>query len=231
MRVLTSNDSEVLSYGKIPNYDEFNHEDRKRIIDWMCARTQRPKTGDVYVADLMGFEELELNDKFYKLTDSKKLQFGYCHGHNQKVNALEWHDSFEVIFAITTCVLFLGLYSDMVIKDKKLIYNTENLVALKLKKGEMIMLSERVLHYAPVQENHSGFMTMIILPKHTNELLDKRIITSMKENDFIINHYLFMKNKWLLAHEESDNLIEIGAQIGIEGTNYDWSKVEKQEFL
>ena len=92
----------------------------------------------------------------------------------------------------------------------------------------MIMLFDRTLHYAPVQEDHSGYMTMIILPKSTNEPLDEGIITSINKEELITDTYLFMKNKWLLAHEESEELIDKGAQMGIRGINYDWSQVAAQ---
>ena len=63
----------------------------------------------VYVA---GDEKLE-NTQIHKVMEESvyggcHVQTGYCNGHNQKLNALEYHRSSEVNIAATDMILLLG---------------------------------------------------------------------------------------------------------------------------
>ena len=68
----------------------------------------------VYVA---GDEKLE-NTQIHKVMEESiyggcPVQTGYCNGHNQKLNALEYHRSSEVNIAATDMILLLGSREDV----------------------------------------------------------------------------------------------------------------------
>ena len=68
----------------------------------------------VYVA---GDEKLE-NTQIHKVMEESiyggcPVQTGYCNGHNQKLNALEYHRSSEVNIAATDMILLLGKREDV----------------------------------------------------------------------------------------------------------------------
>ena len=213
MDIIKATDKRFASYGVVIDNKTFSDADRQLMRRLMEDRTEIPEAGNVYVADFEPFHSLGLNGRYEQLYDGEKLQYGYCNGQNTKVNALEWHDSPEITVAITPCVLFLGLQDDLKMVDGKYQYNTEDLIAVELAKGDIVMLHNQVLHFAPVKVTDAGFKTIIILPKGTNTPLEG-------EQD---DPYMFMTNKRIVVHKEHTKFIERGAKIGVVGENYDWN--------
>ena len=75
-----------------------------------------------------------------------KLETGYCAGHNQYLNAVEYHRSSEINIAATDCILLLGQRAD-VTDDFE--YDTSKIEAFRIRKGTAVELFATTLHYAP----------------------------------------------------------------------------------
>ena len=163
--------------------------------------------GSCYVASEPLFEQLNIakiikNEVFGEMP----TQVGYCYGHNNFLNATEWHTSSELNIAITDLVLILGSLSD--IKDNKI--DSSFFKAFFVPKGTVIEVYATSLHFCPCETNSSGFGCVVALPKGTNTPL---------ENEYD-NKILFRKNKWLLSHVDNESLLQRGAVAGIYGENY-----------
>lgn len=194
------NDSNFTRYGKIINDFDFTG-----LIDYLDKHTQVPQQGNQYVASDENAERLEvksnLENWFY---GRMPLEIGYCNGHNQKLNALEYHKGSEIDVAVTPSVLLLGSITD--IKEEKI--QTRDLEAFYIEQGMTVELYGTTLHFSPCEVTKAGFKMGIILPKGTNEAIDLA-----DRRDLM----LWMRNKWLYAHPLADHLITKGAYQGIEG--------------
>lgn len=167
----------------------------------------------VYVA---GDEKLE-NTKIHKVMEESiyggcPVQTGYCNGHNQKLNALEYHRSSEVNVAVTDIILLLGAEQDI---EPDFTYDTSKVEAFLIPTGTGIEVYGTTLHYAPCGVDGNGFKAVVVLPKGTNTDL---MTCHTKSFD---DKLLTAKNKWLIAHEEAG--IE-GAVCGLKGENIDIAK-------
>ena len=162
----------------------------------------------VYVA---GDEKLE-NTQIHKVMEESiyggcPVQTGYCNGHNQKLNALEYHRSSEFDIAQTDLILLLGMQQDIEDGD---IYDTAKVEAFFVPAGTGVELYATTLHYAPCTAQEGGFRCVVVLPKGTNEELP---FETAKERE---NRLLAAMNKWLIAHKDAQ--IE-GAFCGLKGEN------------
>ena len=200
MKIYNVTDKEFLPYGRVLNLDT------DEIIS-AAEKFPMPQEGSIYVPSEKSFEELDIakiiqNECFGEI----RAQVGYCYGHSNKLNALEWHKCSEINIAVTDLVLFLGMVQD--IEDGK--YNSEKIKAFKLKKGEAIEVYATTLHFCPIETDENGFGCVVGLLEGTNVPLDG-------EPD---DKLLFRKNKWLIAHEYNAELIAKGVVPGIYGPNY-----------
>ena len=167
----------------------------------------------VYVA---GDEKLE-NTQIHKVMEESiyggcPVQTGYCNGHNQKLNALEYHRSSEVNVAVTDIILLLGAEQDI---EPDFTYDTSKVEAFLVPAGIGIEVYGTTLHFAPCGVDGNGFKAVVVLPKGTNTDL---MTCHTKSFD---DKLLTAKNKWLIAHEEAG--IE-GAVCGLKGENIDIAK-------
>ena len=135
------------------------------------------------------------------------IQIGYCNGHNNKLNALEYHRDSEVNIAATDLILLLGLQQDI---TEDYTYDSSKVEAFLVPKGVAIEVYATTLHYAPCGVDNKNFKCVVVLPKGTNTDIDFEIC---KDGE---NALLFARNKWLIAHEEAN--IE-NAVNGIHGKN------------
>ena len=163
--------------------------------------------GSCYVASEPLFEQLNIakiikNEVFGEMP----TQVGYCYGHNNFLNATEWHTSSELNIAITDLVLILGSLSD--IKDNKI--DSSLFKAFFIPKGTVIEVYATSLHFCPCETNSNGFGCVVALPKGTNTPLETECDSKI----------LFRKNKWLLSHVDNESLLQRGAVAGIYGENY-----------
>ena len=139
------------------------------------------------------------------------VQLGWCNGHNTKLNCLEYHRDSEVNFGSRDFILLLGLESQ--IEDGK--FDTALTKAFLVPAGTLVEVFATTLHYAPCEAKlGQGFKVLVALPRGTNT--DKPVFTPKNYEDTLLT----ARNKWLLAHAESDEA-KGGAVVGLKGVNVD----------
>lgn len=139
------------------------------------------------------------------------VQLGWCNGHNTKLNCLEYHRDSEVNFGSRDFILLLGLESQ--IEDGK--FDTALTKAFLVPAGTLVEVFATTLHYAPCEAKlGQGFKVLVALPRGTNT--DKPVFTPKTYEDTLLT----ARNKWLLAHAESDEA-KGGAVVALTGENLD----------
>lgn len=208
MEILKVTDPEFISYGRIiEGYDA----EKKAIMEALRDNTPIPE-GTEYVAEEPALQSLAAADKISNsLFGGSPMQFGWCNGHNTKLNCLEYHRSSEINMGATDFILLLAKREEIV--DYKL--DSSKVKAFFCPKGVMIEVYATALHYAPCQAHKdSGFQVLVGLPKGTN--VGKPEFTAGNKEDTLLT----ATNKWLLAHAESSEAKD-GALVGITGENID----------
>ncbi len=163
--------------------------------------------GSCYIASEENFEKLSFAKNVAdNIFGEMPTQIGYCYGHNNFLNATEWHTSSELNVAITDLVLILGNLSD--VKNNEI--DSSLFKAFFVPKGTVIEVYATSLHFCPCETCSDGFGCIVALPKGTNTPLEK---------DYE-NKILFRKNKWLLSHVDNESLLQRGAVAGIYGENF-----------
>ena len=123
------------------------------------------------------------------------------------LGALEWHKCSEVNIAVTDLILLLGDVRDIEEGNK---YNSAKVKAFRVKKGQAIEVYATTLHFCPIETDKSGFGCVVGLLKGTNTDLE------FASEDKL----LFRKNKWIMAHNDNQALLNRGVVGGIYGENY-----------
>ena len=166
-----------------------------------------PEAGSAYQASVKEFEALpaarEICDGCFGTLDT---QIGYCYGHSNYLNALEWHYSSEVNVAVTPLVLMLAKRSD--IKNGRI--DSSCVKAFFVPAGTVIEVFATTLHFCPCEVSKGGFGCVVALPSGTNTPLDIPVKDPL----------LFRKNKWIFAHEDNTVLLQRGVIAGVYGENY-----------
>jgi hypothetical protein len=208
MKIYKVTDPEFVNYGRII---EGYEEEKKQIADTLRDKTPIPE-GTAYVAEEKALQELPAAEKITNsLFGGSPMQFGWCNGHNTKLNCLEYHRSSEINLGTTDFILLLAKREEIV--DYKI--DSSKVKAFLVPKGVMVEVYATALHYAPCQASKdSGFQVLVGLPKGTN--VGKPDSTPANQEDKLIT----ATNKWLLAHAESSEAGN-GAWIGITGENID----------
>ena len=201
MKILNVNDSAFRKYGKILKNSSYNE-----ILDIMQS-IEIPE-GVVYQPSVVSLENTsEMNILCNEIYGGMPIQIGYCNGHNNKLNAVEYHRDSEVNIAATDLILLLGSQQDI---GDDFTYDSSKIEAFLVPKGTGIEVYATTLHYAPCGIGHNGFKCVVVLPKGTNTDIDFSI---PKDGE---SKLLMARNKWLLAHEDAN--IE-NAVNGIKGVN------------
>lgn len=178
-----------------------------------------------YVASLSELERHPEAEAFKGYFGYADLQVGYCNGPNSRLNAVEWHKSAEIDVAVTDLVLILGGRSDI---DPSGRIDSKALRTFYIPAGTTVELLPEVLHFSPCKVHPEGFKSIIVLPRGTNEALGpgEAGLPGAEESPGEASpgpvpesRFLFMKNKWLIAHPERLPLIQKGAYPGIMGEN------------
>ena len=208
MKILKVTDPEFTNYGRII---EGYEEEKKQIEETLRDKTPIPEGTD-YVAEEKVLQELPAADRIANsLFGGSPMQFGWCNGHNTKLNCLEYHRSSEINLGATDFILLLAKREEIV--DHKI--DSSKVKAFLCPKGTMIEVYATALHYAPCQASKdSGFQVLAGLPKGTNVGVPS--FTPADQEDKLMT----ATNKWLLAHAESSEA-KNGAWIGITGENID----------
>ena len=139
------------------------------------------------------------------------VQLGWCNGHNSKLNCLEYHKDSEYNMGVSDFILLVAKQDEIV--DG--ILDTAKVKAFKAPAGVMVECYATTLHYAPCHADASkGFRVLVALPWLTNT--DRPVMENKTPEDEILT----ARNKWLLAHPES-NEAKNGAKVGLTGENID----------
>ncbi|MGI6110096.1 MAG: DUF4867 family protein, partial [Eubacteriaceae bacterium] len=138
-------------------------------------------------------------------------QLGHCDGHNTKLNCLEYHRDSEVNVGAQDFILLLAKEEE--IENGKL--DTDKVKAFRVPAGTLVEVYATTLHYAPCSAARGqGFQVLVALPRGTNEA--RPDLAALNDED----RTLWARNKWLLAHAESDEAAQ-GAFVGLTGDNID----------
>lgn len=202
IQIYSVNDSEFKTFGRV-----IKDLDTSEIIA-AAKKIPNPETGSVYTPSEESFEILKIADTIKNnFFGTLPTQIGYCYGHNNLLNATEWHFSSEINIAVTPLVLILGHVWDI---DNGRI-DSSSFKAFYLPQGTAAEVFATTLHFCPCETEKSGFGCVVGLPLSTNTQLD----------NVFENPLLFRKNKWIIAHEENISLINRGVISGITGTNFE----------
>lgn len=203
MKIYQVADPEFKEYGRvIKGYD---------LHPLIREMEKLPVPEDVaYVASVPELEELlvaqELKMGVY---GGMPIQVGYCNGHNQRLNALEYHRDSEVNVAVGDLILLLGRLQD-VAEDYTL--DTSTVKAFLVPSGTMIEIYATTLHYAPCQTKEDGFRCAVVLPEGTNGPLGEKPAVRCGEEKLQT-----ACNKWLIGHPEGG--LPEGSFLGLKGEN------------
>lgn len=210
MKIYSVRDREFEPYGKIiEGYD----------VEQMMRMLKGFKIGEGYQVDYIPFDETLENTEFARVISDRifgglPAQVGCCWGKNTKLNCLEYHRSSELNLSSDDFILLLAKEDEIV--DGKI--DTSKVKAFRCEAGTLINVFATTLHYAPCSsKNGKGFKVMVALPIGTNTEY------SIENPKTVEDRMLFARNKWLIAHSESDEAKK-GAYIGLEGENIDIKK-------
>ncbi|MCM3698082.1 DUF4867 family protein [Paenibacillus macerans] len=177
------------------------------LIAYALEHIEIPGEGNRYVpsaAELEAFAAARrIQEEIY---GELPIQIGFCAGGNTKLTGLEYHQGSEVVVAATDCVHFLGRLQD--IHDNS--YHSGNARAFFQPKGTVVELYSTTLHYAPCKVSDVGYLTLVALPKGTNQPLE----AGGSEGG---NLLLTKKNKFLMVHETQTEKIALGVYPGLKG--------------
>lgn len=200
MMIKNVNDPDFRTYGRvIKGYD---------VSGLMETMMDTPLPEDV--ASVPELEKLPVADDLADgIYGQAKIQVGFCSGHNKKLNALEYHRDSEVNLAATDMILLIGREQDI---TDDYTYDTSLVEAFFVPAGTLIEVYATTLHYAPCQADDGGFRCVVVLPRGTNEDLERSVRHLFGEEKL-----LFAKNKWLIGHAEGG--LPENAWIGLQGEN------------
>lgn len=209
MKILSVNDTAFKKYGRI-----IRNIDCSELVETL---KDTPVTDNVvYEPSVQSLENLTV---MYKLSNvffgEMPIQIGYCNGHNNLLNAVEYHKSSEINVAATDAILLVGMQQDV---GEDFTYDTARMEAFMIPKGTAVELYATTLHYAPCGVNGAGFQVAVILPKETNYPLSK-VHTPKESREFNEDVLLTGRNKWLIGHK--DGSLDINSFIGLKGENLD----------
>lgn len=139
------------------------------------------------------------------------VQLGWCNGHNTKLNCLEYHRDSEFNLGTEDFILLLAKQEEI----ENGLLDTAKVKAFRVPAGVLVEVFATTLHYAPCHRDAAkGFRVLVALPWGTNT--ERPVMESRTPEDALLT----ARNKWLLAHPES-NEAKNGAKIGLTGENID----------
>ena len=201
-RIYSVTDKEFETFGRI-----IKNIDEKEILA-VAKKIELPKEGSVYVASEPTFEALQIKQEIEdNIFGTLPMQMGYCYGHSNFLNAAEWHTSSEINIAVTDLLIIVGHVWD--VKDNAI--DTSKFKAFFVPQGTVLECYATTLHYGPCQTNDDGFGWVVVLPEGTNTEL----------SGVYDDKLLWAKNKWLISHVDTAELVNAGAVAGVTGTNFE----------
>lgn len=202
MEIHSISSMEFKKYGRVLN--------GLRLQELLEEMEKTPVPEDVaYLPSVRELEALPVCETMEKTVYGElPVQIGYCNGHNQFLNAVEYHRSSEINVAATEFILLLGRQQDI---TEDFTYDTSKIEAFLLPKGAAVEIYATTLHYAPCGVDGRGFRCVVVLPRDSN--LPLSAVHNREGEDIL----LAARNKWLIAHRESG--LEGQAHIGLVGEN------------
>ncbi|MCR5100142.1 MAG: DUF4867 family protein [Butyrivibrio sp.] len=207
MKIYNVTDPEFKEYGKV-----IDGIDVTEILDALENSTPLPEGTD-YVPEEPAIQNTATAKKIAPtLFGGLPVEFGWCNGHNTKLNCLEYHRNSEFNLGTQDFILLLAKQSEI---DENFHINSDVIKAFKVPKGVMVEVYATSLHYAPCHVDASkGFKVLVALPKGTNT--DKPEFEAANKEDTLLR----ANNKWLIAHKDASEAQD-GAFVGIDGVNID----------
>ena len=205
MKIYSVTDPEFKEYGRVI--------ENVQIDAIRNALKETPLPEDViYVPDCDAISSLDEAKKLsLSLFGGLPTQYGYCNGHNTKLNCLEYHRCSEFNLGTEDFILLIARQQEI----ENGLLDTAKVKAFKAPAGVLIEVYATTLHYAPCHADaEKGFQVLVVLPKGTNE--EAPVLCGMPDED----KYMTAANKWLLPHPESSEAAG-GAVIGLTGINID----------
>ena len=206
MEILSVFDAAFQPYGRV-----LTGYDTAALTQTLEHETPLPE-GVEYVPSDAALEKLPIFADFEaSIYGGMPVQLGWCNGHNTKLNCLEYHRDSEINCGSRDFILLLGLESQ--IEDGK--FDTGLVKAFLVPAGTVVEVFATTLHYAPCSAKlGQGFKVLVALPRGTNT--DKPQFAPKNYEDTLLT----ARNKWLLAHAESDEA-KGGAVVALTGENTD----------
>ena len=205
MKILPVTDASFAPYGRVvEGYD---------VAPLLAALEKTPLTDSVvYVPREELLHQAEGADKVGEaLFGGMPFQLGWCNGRNTRLNCLEFHRDSEFNLGTEDFILLIAKQGEIV--DGVL--DTACVKAFRVPAGVLVECYATTLHYAPCHTDAAkGFRVMVALPAGTNT--DYRPEGGANTMD----RMLWARNKWLLAHAESDEAAQ-GAVVALKGENID----------
>ncbi len=215
MKIYSIYDPEFVSYGRIVNNVDFT-----ALVE--ALKTTPIPQGVSYEPTVPVLEATDVRESLSTVCYGEMpIQIGYCNGHNNRLNALEYHRDSEINVAATDAILLLGLKSEVA---PDFTYNTSLVKAFFVPAGTAVEIYATTLHYAPCGVNGAGFQVAIVLPQGTNFPLTKTHAAAKGHQapvlaDGALNEdaLLTAVNKWLIGHPEGG--LDENAFLGLIGEN------------
>ena len=206
MEIISVADKRFKKYGRVIKNIDFG-----TLVDAMKETFIPEKV--TYEPTVENLEKLEvaaeIKNKFF---GELPIQIGYCNGHNELLNAVEYHRSSEINVAATDAILILGNLWDV---EDDFTYDTSKMEAFLVPAGNAVELYATTLQYAPCGVDHKGFQVAVILPRGTNfELTTEHAKCPLCGGEDAL---ITAANKWLIGHEEGG--LPKGSFIGLKGKN------------
>ena len=212
MKIESVLDPAFAAYGHVV---EGLEEARAEILTALAA-TPLPAAGTDYCPEDPALQELPAAAEVSEhLFGGMPCQLGWCNGRNTRLNCLEYHRDSEFNLGTEDFILLLARQEEIV--DGVL--DTARVKAFRVPAGVLVEVYATTLHYAPCHcDAAKGFRVLVALPWGTNTG------RPAMENKTAEDPYLTARNKWLLAHPDSDEA-KGGAKVGLTGKNIDIADV------
>ncbi len=209
MEIISCTDKAFKEYGRVVDNVDFS-----ALVEAM-KKTPCPE-GVVYEPGIAELEALPVAKEISEIVYGEMpVQIGYCNGHNELLNALEYHRDSEINVAATDAILMLGLLKDV---EDDFTYDTSKVKAFLVPAGTAVEVYATTMHYAPCGVKGEGFQVSIILPKGTNYPL-KAAHAKVNADGTAPNEdaLITATNKWLIGHK--DGGLDAGSFLGLKGKN------------
>ena len=211
MKIYDITDERFGKYGRIVEGYDFTE-----VIEEL-KRDRYPEDVE-YVASAPELEKYPVFAEFEKnFYGGMPAELGYCCGHNNKLNGLEYHRGSEVNVAVTDFVCMIGLQQDL---EDDFSYDSNKVEAFYVHAGMPVEFYATTLHYCACHVEETGYAHATFLPRGTNTPLEPGFVAKTEEDKLLME-----KNKWLIAHPDGGQ--KPAVPVKIYGPNWTFEDLEK----